>query len=65
MLGGSEIAGRYVQSEVYEQTGDPRLASMARSGTSLLVYGGIINGREYSQYAMERMAPDTPSVRAE
>lgn len=27
--------------------------------------GGIINGREYSQHAMERMAPDTPSVRAE
>lgn len=26
--------------------------------------GGIINGREYSQHAMERMAPDTPSVRA-
>ncbi|MDE7435444.1 MAG: hypothetical protein K2N01_06455 [Lachnospiraceae bacterium] len=41
MLGSSEIAGRYVGSEVYEQTGDPRLASMARSGTSLLVYGGL------------------------
>ena len=27
--------------------------------------GGIINGREYSQHAMERMAPDTPQVRAE
>ena len=27
--------------------------------------GGIINGREYSQHAMERMAPNTPSVRAE
>ena len=27
--------------------------------------GGTINGREYSQHAMERMAPDTPSVRAE
>lgn len=27
--------------------------------------GGIINGREYSQHAMERMAPDTPAVRAE
>lgn len=27
--------------------------------------GGIINGGEYSQHAMERMAPDTPSVRAE
>ncbi|MDE7435442.1 MAG: hypothetical protein K2N01_06445 [Lachnospiraceae bacterium] len=41
MLGGSEIAGRYVEAGVYEQTGDPRLASMARSGTSLLVYGGL------------------------
>ena len=27
--------------------------------------GGIINGRAYSQHAMERMAPDTLSVRAE
>ena len=27
--------------------------------------GGIINSRGYSQHAMERMAPDTPSVRAE
>ena len=27
--------------------------------------GGIINSREYSQHAMERMAPDTSSVRAE
>lgn len=27
--------------------------------------GRIINGREYSQHAMERMAPDTPPVRAE
>ncbi|MDE7061912.1 MAG: hypothetical protein K2O73_01540 [Lachnospiraceae bacterium] len=41
MLGGSEIAGRYVEAGVYEQTGDQRLANMARSGTSLLVYGGL------------------------
>ena len=27
--------------------------------------GSVINGIEYSQHAMERMAPDTPSVRAE
>ena len=27
--------------------------------------GGVINGREYSQHAMERMAPDTSTVRAE
>ena len=27
--------------------------------------GGVINGREYSQHALERMAPDTPQVRAE
>ncbi len=26
---------------------------------------GVINGREYSQHALERMAPDTPQVRAE
>ncbi|SCY49544.1 hypothetical protein SAMN05660668_02834, partial [Pseudobutyrivibrio sp. AR14] len=27
--------------------------------------GGTINGREYSQHALERMAPDTPAIRAE
>lgn len=27
--------------------------------------GGVIKGREYSRHAMERMAPDTPQVRAE
>lgn len=27
--------------------------------------GGTINGREYSEHALERMAPDTPEVRAE
>lgn len=27
--------------------------------------GGTINGRKYSEHAMERMAPDTPAVRAE
>ena len=27
--------------------------------------GAIINGREYTKHALERMAPDTPSVRAE
>ncbi|GAA0086288.1 hypothetical protein UT300007_27270 [Clostridium sp. CTA-7] len=29
------------------------------------VGGGTINGRKYSQHAMERMAPNTPEVRAE
>ena len=27
--------------------------------------GGNINGRRYSQHAMERMAPNTPEVKAE
>ncbi|MCM3163202.1 T7SS effector LXG polymorphic toxin [Metabacillus litoralis] len=26
--------------------------------------GGVINGRKYSQHALERMAPDTPEVKA-
>ena len=30
-----------MQAGVYEETGDLRLANMARSGTSLLVYGGL------------------------
>ena len=40
----------------------------SRSGTDvwdMVEGGGTINGREYSQHAMERMAPDTPQVRAE
>ena len=39
-----------------------------KSGTDswdMIEGGGKINGREYSQHAMERMAPDTPQVRAE
>ena len=41
---------------------------IVESGTdswNMVEGGGTINGREYSQHAMERMAPDTPTVRAE
>ena len=41
---------------------------VVESGTdswNMVEGGGTINGREYSQHAMERMAPDTPQVRAE
>ena len=41
---------------------------VVESGTdswNMVEGGGTINGREYSQHAMERMAPDTPTVRAE
>ena len=41
---------------------------IVESGTdswNMVEGGGTINGREYSQHAMERMAPDTPQVRAE
>lgn len=48
----------------------PRIKSSTftrgNKGTWDMTEGGrIINGRKYSQHAMERMAPDTPSVRAE
>ncbi|MDD7769697.1 hypothetical protein, partial [Suipraeoptans intestinalis] len=40
--------------------------SVSRSGRwDMTGGGGVINGREYSQHAMERMAPDIPQVRAE
>ena len=41
---------------------------VVESGTdswNMVEGGGTINGREYSQHAMEKMAPDTPQVRAE
>ena len=41
---------------------------VVESGTdswNMVEGGGTINGREYSQHAMERMAPDTPQDRAE
>ena len=41
---------------------------VVESGTdswNMVEGGGTINGREYSQHAMERMASDTPQVRAE
>lgn len=49
---------------------EERVANRFRyqSGTdswNMVEGGGTINGREYSQHAMERMAPDTPQVRAE
>ena len=45
-----------------------KIANVGKSGADvwdMTKDGGSINGREYSQHAMERMAPDTPSVRAE
>lgn len=33
-------------------------------GWSISKGGGVINGRKYSQHALERMAPDIPEVRA-
>ena len=44
------------------------VGKVVESGTdswNMVEGGGTINGREYSQHAMERMAPDTPQVRAE
>ena len=42
------------------------IAEGNKTGTWAMTEGrGVINGREYSQHAMERMAPDTPQVRAE
>ncbi len=51
-------------SEIFFKNAD----EVAEGGTDVWEMtegGGIINGREYSQHAMERMAPDTPAVRAE
>lgn len=51
--------------------GKIRIESAGESGSktgtiwNMTEGGGVINGREYSQHAMERMAPDTPQVRAE
>ncbi|AWI03454.1 hypothetical protein [Clostridium drakei] len=37
----------------------------AEAKWEMSVGGGTINGRSYSQHAMERMAPNTPEVKAE
>lgn len=34
-------------------------------GLDMVKGGGYINGRKYSRHALERMATDTPQVRAE
>ena len=39
--------------------------SKAEVGWDMSVSGGNINGRRYSQHAMERMAPNTPNIKAE
>ena len=55
---GRSVKGVGGESEVLESGSKTGIWDMTEGG-------GVINGREYSQHAMERMAPDTPSVRAE
>jgi len=54
---GEQITEPPVKVPVIEGTG--------KTGWSMKEGGEIINGREYSQHALERMAPDTSQVRAE
>jgi len=49
--------GEDVDEEPGEGTGE--------TGWSMPKVGAVIDGRRYSEHALERMAPDTPEVRAE
>lgn len=62
----SGIQSAVMKPQKVGNTKSPKLEGEGGSGVwDMTEGGGIINGREYSQHAMERMAPDTPSVRAE
>lgn len=54
-----------VAADYYGNVGKVEGGSKTGTVWDMTEGGGVINGREYSQHAMERMAPDTPSVRAE
>ena len=57
-IGGALLKGKGTACEAVESGSNTGIWDMTEGG-------GVINGREYSQHAMERMAPDTPTVRAE
>ena len=57
-IGGALLKGKGTDCEAVESGSNTGIWDMTEGG-------GVINGREYSQHAMERMAPDTPTVRAE
>ena len=57
-IGGALLKGKGTACEAGESGSNTGIWDMTEGG-------GVINGREYSQHAMERMAPDTPTVRAE
>lgn len=57
-IGGTLLKGKGTACEAVESGSNTGIWDMTEGG-------GVINGREYSQHAMERMAPDTPTVRAE
>jgi len=68
--GTSTTSGRAQVNLERLVAGDNRGASLkggnkAEAGWDMSVGGGNINGRRYSQHAMERMAPNTPEVKAE
>ncbi|GLC89313.1 hypothetical protein [Lysinibacillus piscis] len=50
-----------VEEESEENTDEDK----EETGWSMPKGGAIIDGRKYSEHALERMAPDTPAVRAE
>ena len=57
-IGGAQLKGKGTDCKAVESGSNTGIWDMTEGG-------GVINGREYSQHAMERMAPDTPTVRAE
>lgn len=57
-IGGALLKGKGTACEAVESGSNTGIWDMTEGG-------GVINGREYSQHAMERIAPDTPTVRAE
>ncbi|MEC1666220.1 ribonuclease YeeF family protein [Bacillus mojavensis] len=62
--GGKRVVKTVAKNEIKEDVKKVTSKGMGEIGWSMSKGGGVINGRKYSQHALERMAPDIPEVKA-
>ena len=60
-----ESLRRFAKEYKKVKNGAKGASNTGKGAWDMIKGGGYINGRRYSQHAMERIAPDTPQVRAE
>ncbi|MEC1539535.1 T7SS effector LXG polymorphic toxin [Bacillus subtilis] len=62
--GGKRVVKTVAKNEIKADVKKVTTKGTGEIGWSMSKGGGIINGRKYSQHALERMAPDIPEVKA-